>query len=142
MAPEVSETSVVLGLSHALEILTHGGIDLVGDDLAPGAVLRVLLSVEEPLGDVVVSGTSDDVVDLLDLLLNELTSSLVDVDAGNAHGEERESAADTLDLAEAERSLLLTSQVGVLHTQDMLEIVHVLKYQGSHFLCLCMFSFL
>ena len=142
MAPEVSQTSVVLRLSHALQILTHGGVDLVGDNLAEATVLGVLLSVEEPLGDVVVSGAGDDVVHLLDLLLNELASSLVHVDASDAHGQERESAADTLDLAETERSLLLTSQVGVLHTQDMLEIVHVLKYQGSHFLCLCMFSFL
>ena len=142
MTPVVSETSVLLGLSHSLKILTHDGIDLIGNKLSIGTVTGISLSVEEPLGDVIVRGASDDVVHLLDLILNELTSSLVDVDASDAHGQERESAADTLDLAEAERSLLLTSQVGVLHTQDMLEIVRVLKYQGSHFLCLCMFSFL
>jgi len=137
VAPEVSETSVLLGLSHSLEILTHGGIHVVGNELSPVALSGVLLSVEEPLGDVVVNGTGNNVRDLLNVLIGELTSSLVAVDTGDLEGKDRESATNTSDLSEAEGSLLLTVEVSVLHTEDMLEVVHVLEYQGRHLVCVC-----
>ena len=137
VAPEVSETSVLLGLSHSLEILTHGGIHVVGNELSVAAVSGVLLSVEEPLGDGVVSGTSNNVRDALDIVLGELTGSLVGVDTSDLEGEDRESTANTSDLSETEGSLLLTVEVSVLHTEDMLEVVHVLEYQGRHLVCVC-----
>lgn len=130
MAPEVSETSVLLGLSHSLEILAHDGIHSVGDDLRELTVSWVLLSVEEPLGHGVISWSGNDITDTLDLVLSELTSSLVDVDVGDLHGQDGESAANASDLSQTERSLLLSVQVRVLHTQDCLEVVCVLKYQG------------
>ena len=108
MTPVVSETSVLLGLSHSLEILTHDGIDLIGDELSIGTFTGIPLSVEEPLGDIVIGGSSNDVRDVLDLFFGQLTSSLVDVDGGLLESEDGESSTNTLDLTEAERSLLLT----------------------------------
>ena len=72
-APVVSETSMVLGLSHSLEILSVTSVQVVGDQLGPGAFFWVLLSVQEPLGDVVLSGSGEDVAHDLDLLLNHLS---------------------------------------------------------------------
>ena len=68
MSPEVSKTSVLFGLSHSLEIFTHDGIDLIGNELGVGTFTGVLLSVEEPLRDIVISGPSNNIGDLLDLI--------------------------------------------------------------------------
>ena len=52
-AEVVTETSVLAGLLHALEILTKAGIDLIGNKLGPLAVADAALPVEEPEGDAV-----------------------------------------------------------------------------------------
>ena len=127
MTPVVSETSVLLGLSHSLEILTHDGIDLIGNKLRVSTFTGVLLSVEEPLGDIVIGGSSDNIRDVLDLLLGQFTSSLVDVDGSLLKSEESESSTNTFDLTETEWSLLFTVKIGVLKTQNTFEIVGVLE---------------
>ena len=127
--PVVSETSMVLGLSHSLEILSETGIQVVGDKLSPGTVLWVLLSVQEPFWDVVLSWSGDDIGDNLDLVLNELSGSLVNIDLSDLEGKNSESSTDTFDLSETEWSLLFTVDVCVLHSQDMSEFVRVLQYQ-------------
>ncbi len=53
-AEVVTETSVLAGLLHSLEILTETGINHVGNQLGVGAILDALLSIEEPLGNTVV----------------------------------------------------------------------------------------
>lgn len=60
-SPEVTETSVVAELLHALEILSESGIDDVSVDLGVGSVLDASLSVQEPFGDSVVHGLGEDV---------------------------------------------------------------------------------
>ena len=52
--PEVTETSVLADLLHALQILSESRINDVGDDLAVSAILDASLSVQEPLWDAVV----------------------------------------------------------------------------------------
>ena len=74
-APVVAETSVEAHLLHHLEVLSHLGVQDVGDSLEVLAVLDVFLSVEEPVGDVVLAGVGEDLLDLLDLLSSQLTSS-------------------------------------------------------------------
>ena len=44
---------MLASLLHALNVLTETGVHVVGDELAPGAVLDAALSVEEPLGEAV-----------------------------------------------------------------------------------------
>lgn len=116
VTPVVSETSVLLRLSHSLKILTHDSIDLIGNKLSPGTFTGVVLSIEEPLGDIVISGSSDDVRDVLDLLLGQFTSSLMDIDGSLLESKEGESSTNTLDLTETEGGLLLTIKIGVLKT--------------------------
>jgi hypothetical protein len=50
----MSETSVASDLLHSLKIVSELCIQLVGDELRPVAVSDISLSVQEPLGDVVV----------------------------------------------------------------------------------------
>ena len=47
-APEVTETSVLADLLHALEILSQSGVNDVGDNLGVSSVLNAPLSVQEP----------------------------------------------------------------------------------------------
>lgn len=53
-APEVSQTSVGSDLLQSFQIFSELGVDSVGDELRPVALADVSLSVQEPLGDVVV----------------------------------------------------------------------------------------
>ena len=58
--PVVAKTAVVADLLKALEVVTEGGIELVGHLLEVLAVLVVLLPVEEPVGDFVLTGVLHD----------------------------------------------------------------------------------
>ena len=118
---------MLLDLSHSLEILSQHGIELVGNKLRVLAVSWVVLSVEEPFWNVVVGWSGDDVADLLDFFVSDLTSSLIAVDLSNLEGKEGESLTDTFDLSEAEWCLLFTVQVGVLHTKNVLEFTWIRK---------------
>lgn len=69
----------------------------------------------------------DDVGNLLNISFGELAGALGGFDLGNAEHEEAEPATETLDDAETEGGLLLTVDVGVLHTQNVLEFVGVLN---------------
>ena len=71
----VSETSVASDLLHSFQVLSELGVNTVGDELRPGSLADVSLSVEEPLGNVVVSGLGKNVVDLINVLFFQLTSS-------------------------------------------------------------------
>ncbi len=56
-AEVVTETSVLAGLLHALQIFSESGVDHVGNQLTVGAILNATLSVEEPLGNTVLCKT-------------------------------------------------------------------------------------
>ena len=62
-------------LLQTVEILTEIGLEVVGHDLLELARLHVLLSVEEPLGDVVLKRVADDGNELINLLVGQLTST-------------------------------------------------------------------
>ncbi len=115
----MSETSVCSDLLQSFQVFSELGINTVGDELRPGALTDVPLSVQEPLGNVVIGGLSDNVVDLFDVSFNKLTSSLVEVDLGNLEHEVSESAANTLDGSEGEHGLASTVDVGVLNTENV-----------------------
>ena len=53
-SPEMSETSVASDLLHSFQILSELGVQLIGNKLGPVSVSDISLSVQEPLGDVVI----------------------------------------------------------------------------------------
>jgi hypothetical protein len=73
--PVVAETTVGADLLEALEILTELGIDTVGENLRVLAVDNVALPVEEPAGDLVLSGVLDDGDNSLELFGGEFTGT-------------------------------------------------------------------
>lgn len=127
--PEVTETSMVADLLHALKIFSESGINNVGVNLAVGSVLDASLSVEEPLGDTVLGGLGEDVGDLVDLFFGEVTGSSHLVDLGDLADKDSESPADTLNDAEGEGDLGLAVDVGVHHTEKVLEFVGARQHE-------------
>jgi len=71
----MSDTSVILGLSHSLEILSESSIHLIGNQLRVSSVLWVLLSIQEPFWDVVLGWSSQDVINRLDLVFVHFSAS-------------------------------------------------------------------
>jgi hypothetical protein len=71
--PVVPQSSVQPHLLHPLEVVPELGVELVADGLRVLAVLVVLLVVEEPLRDGELQGRRDDRLQVLDLLLSQLT---------------------------------------------------------------------
>ena len=113
---------MVANLLHALKIFSESSVDHVGVDLGPGAILDAPLSVQEPLWNSVIGRLSENVADLVDLLFSEVASTPVSVDLGDFAGEMGKSSADSLDDAEGEADLMLSIDVGVHHTEKVLEL--------------------
>jgi hypothetical protein len=110
---------VVLALSHSLEILSEGGIHLIGNQLGPGTILWVFLSIQKPFWDVILSWSLKDIIDDLDLILLQLSTSDVHINLSNFKAKESKSSTNTSDLSQTERGLLFTVYVCVLHSQNM-----------------------
>ncbi len=127
VAPEVSETSVVFDLLESLHVLSQLSVQLIANNLGVNTVLGVSLSVEEPLGNVVFSGSSEDVVDFLKLGFSEFTSSFVQVHLSNLENDVGEATSDTSDNSECEHNLMLSFDVSVEDSQNVGELVGVLK---------------
>ena len=93
----MAETAVSADLLETLQVLAQLVVQEVRCDLRVLAVLDVLLSVEEPVGDLVLTWVRDDGDETVDLLLAQLTGSLAGVHVGLAQHHMSESSAHTLD---------------------------------------------
>ena len=121
-SPVMSESSMVLDFLQFLEIFSELGIDLIGDQLVPGTFLRVVLSVQEPLWDVVLGRSGEDIVDFLDFFFSDFSSSLVEVNSCFLQEDVGESSADSLDGGEGEHNLDCSLNISVLDSQNMSEV--------------------
>jgi hypothetical protein len=68
-------------------------------------------------------GLGENIADFVDFFFSEVTSSAVSVDLGDLAAQDSESSADTLDDTECEADLVLSVDVGVHHTEEVLELV-------------------
>merc|ERR1719168_519377 len=106
----MTQTSVTSGLLPFLEILSEFGRQLVGVEVQWFSGLHILLSVEEPIGNVILSGILDDRLHLFDLGLTQLAGSLPDVDLSFPTNQSRKSLADTTDFGQCDRHWLSALQ--------------------------------
>ena len=116
---------MIFGFSESLEILSHHGIKLIGNKVGPGSTSWIFLSIEEPLWNVVLGWSGEDVTDRVNFFLGDFSGSLVSINLSNFEGEERKSSTNTSDLSKTEWSLLFTGNVCVLHSQNMSELIWV-----------------
>lgn len=94
--PVVTKTTVRADLLEALKVLTEGRGDLVSNDLLVLASSKILLSVEEPEGDLELLRVLHDSKNFVDLLLGELTSALSHVNVSLLANEVGETATNSL----------------------------------------------
>jgi hypothetical protein len=73
--PVVTQTSVSTNLLQTFQVLTELVVQTVGQGVSVFAVLVVLLSVEEPVGDLVLGGVLHDGDDAFEFIVGELTST-------------------------------------------------------------------
>jgi hypothetical protein len=66
---------MVTDLLQTLEIITHLGVKTVGQDLRVLAIDNILLSVKEPVGDLVLAGVLENGNDTFQFFVGKLTSS-------------------------------------------------------------------
>ena len=116
---------MIFGFSKSLEILSHHGIELIGNKVGPGSASWIFLSIEEPLWNVVLRWSGEDVTDRVDFFLGDFSGSLVSIDLSNFEGKEGKSSTNTSNLSKTEWSLLFTGNVCVLHSQNMSELIRV-----------------
>ena len=128
----MTETTVNADLLQALQVLTELVIQAVGQKLGVGSVLAVLLSVQEPGGDLVLSRVLHNGDDALQISNLQVTSTLGQVDLGLLAHNGGEATADTLDGGQGEDDLLGTVNVGVEQTDDVLEASLLGNVQGLH----------
>lgn len=117
-------------LLHSLDVLSELGVELVGGDLLPLAVLHVLSSVQEPLRESVGLWVGDNLGDLVDLLVGQFTGSLLDVDSGLLAQGDGEASAQSSDGSDGVWHQSLAVQVSVENTDNVLEAVWVLYVQA------------
>ena len=128
----MTETTVNADLLQALQVLTELVIQAVGQELGVGSVLAVLLSVQEPGGDLVLSRVLHNGDDALQVGNLQVTSALGQVDFGLLAHDGGKATTNTLDGGQGEDDLLGTVNVGVEQTDDVLEARLLGNVQGLH----------
>jgi hypothetical protein len=127
--PMMPNALVALDLLVSLNVLTELGLEDIGGDLHVLAFLVVPLPVEEPSGDVELLGIGDDLGDLVALAFGHLSCADAWVDLQDFADQEGESAPAALYRTDCEGCWLLSVDVRVQDTQDVLEIVRVLEHE-------------
>jgi hypothetical protein len=118
---------VLLASTHSFEIFTELGIKSVRNQLRVLSTTGVALSVQEPFWDVIIDGISQDIIDGLNLIFSQLTSALVNINLSLSKDKGSDTATNTFNLTKTIWGLLLSIQVSVLNTKNVVELIGVLQ---------------
>jgi hypothetical protein len=88
-----------------------------------GTPYSIPIQVSTPKFGSLTGGLGEDIADFVDFILLEVTGSAVSVNLSDLADQDGKSSADTLDDTERETDLLLAVDVGVHHTEEVLELV-------------------
>ena len=121
-APPMTETTVSVNLLETLVVFAPLALQVVGHNLRVFARLKVLLSVEEPHGDLELHRVLDNSNHALNLVVRELARTLRDVHLGLLAHHDGESATHALDRGQRDPHLATAIDVGVEDTQNVLEV--------------------
>ena len=117
----VTNTTVGTDLLQAFHIFTELVVESVRQELAVLAILAILLTIEEPVWDLVLTRVLHDGDDAFKVSIIDFTSALAHVNFSLAADETSVTATATFDGSQGELNLLLTVNVGVEDTQNVLE---------------------
>jgi len=118
---------VLLSSTHSFEIFTELSIKCVRNQLRVLSTTGVTLPVQEPFWDVVINGISQDIINGLYLFFCQLTSALVNINLSLSKDKGSDTATNTFDLTKTIWGLLLSIQVSVLNTKNVVELISVLQ---------------
>jgi len=122
VTPVVADASVRADLLHSLNIRANSSDQVVNNAVRRFASGEILLSVDEPIGDLELLGVHDDSDELLNLFVGQSSGTTVDIHLSLLADQVGETLANTTDLGQGEHALLLSLNIGVQHTQDVLEL--------------------
>jgi hypothetical protein len=118
-APIVTQTAVRANLLQALEIITEGDIDGVGEDVRVLAGGELFASVQEPHRDLELARVLHNSHDTVDLGSRALAGTLVNVHIGLLQRKRGEAAANALDGGERVANLATAINVRVRNTKNV-----------------------
>jgi hypothetical protein len=125
-SPPVTQTTVSTDLLKTFNVVTKLGIDVLGKHLIVFSCLEILLPIQEPKGDLELTGVLNNGDELFDLISSEFSGSLVDIDLSLLADQISKPASKTLDFCETENDITLSLNVCVENTKN------VLKFSSLH----------
>jgi len=120
--PVMTKTPMSPDFLQSLQILSHLVVETIGQDLAEFAVFDVLLSVEEPVGDLVLTRVVHDRDYTFDLFLGEFSGAFRHINVGLLADDVGESATASFDTGHSEHDLTTAINVRVHHTKNVLKL--------------------
>ncbi len=131
----MSKTSVESNFLHSFDIFSNFRVNSVGNELLEFSFLVVLLSVEHPIGDVVLSGVSHNSDKFVNFVVREFSSSSIHliifknivpffhVDSSFFADHVGKSSTNTLNSSHGVHDLLFSFDVSVCNTQNVLKFI-------------------
>merc|ERR1712141_876959 len=119
--PVMTKTTVSPDFLQTLQIFTKLVVQEISHYLVSLAVLDVLLSIQEPVGNLVLTRVLHNGDDFLNLLFAQLTSALVKINVSLLEDKVGITTTYTLDGGDGEHDVPLTINVGVHNTQNVLK---------------------
>lgn len=120
--PPMTKTTMGSNLLHALNVITQLGINVLGENLTVLSSLKILLTIEEPEGNLELTWVLDNGDKLFNLIGGEFTGTLVDINFCLFANQVGESGSKTLDLGQAEDDVSLSLNVGIEDTENVLKL--------------------
>merc|ERR1712170_164998 len=139
-SPHVSDTSVQPDFLHSFQIFSQFVGQSIRSQLGIFTVLDILLSIQKPGRDFEVFRVSHGGLDSFQFFGIDLTGSFVDIDFGFFQDQVGESSAHTLNGGQSVSDFDVTINVGVLDTENVLE-VFVVDDEGHFWLVGVFFEF-
>ena len=118
----MTKTTMSPNFLQALQIFTELVVEEIRQHLSGLAILDVLLSVQKPVGDLVLARVLHNSDDLFDLFFAQLTSPPVQINIGLLEDKVGVTTTNTLDGGQGEHDASLSINVGVENTKNVLEV--------------------
>ena len=125
----MTKTTVSADLLEAFEIVTELGVYTVGENVRVLAIDDIALSVEEVRWDLVLEWVLEDGDDSLELFAGKFSGTLGQIDICLLADQVGVSTTNTLDLCECVHNLLLSSNVGIEDTENVVEVALLTRYE-------------